>query len=196
MKVYPEYARPYVSGFYVAISCFNREGVSLMMSTGRTTFLLGVGAVLSAALLASTSQAGVIVNDNFGDGNLAMTGTPDPLDSNWWTSSSSSGIAISPGSLGLVTGTSGRGIHTVFPTQTLANVGDQLKVTFSFRTPETIGRPSSTAFRVGLFDTLGRTDDINLIGNLNANVSASTNNPNAVYGWNGARPRQLACRAT
>jgi len=76
----------------------------------------------------------------------------------------------------MVTGTSGRGIHTVFPTQTLANVGDKLVATYTFTTPATVGTPGSGAFRAGLFDTLGR-------AGLDADVSASSGSPNAVYGW-------------
>ena len=143
-----------------------------MNSTGRTTFLLSLSALVVASLLTSALQATVIVDDDWSDGDLSKTGA---LDSNWWTSSSSSGIEVSVGSMGLVTGTSGRGIHTVFPEQTLANVGDNLIATYTFTTPATIGRPSSTAFRVGLFDTLGR-------AGLNDNVSASSSSPNDLYG--------------
>lgn len=149
-----------------------------MNTIGRTTFLLSFGALVVASLLASSSTAAVIVNDSFADGDVAQTGA---LDTDWWTSSSSSGIEISPGSLGLVTGTSGRGIHTVFPAQTLANIGDELKVSYTFTTPDTVGRPSSASIRVGLFDTLGR-------AGLDDNVSASSGSPNELYGWTGANP--------
>jgi hypothetical protein len=126
-----------------------------------------------AAALAAPALGVVIVDDSFADGDLAKTGA---LDSNWWTSSSSSGIEIAPGSLGLVTGTSGRGIHTVFPTQTLANVGDKLVASYTFTTPATVGSGSGGSFRIGLFDTLGR-------AGLDANVSASSGSPNALFGW-------------
>jgi hypothetical protein len=135
----------------------------------------GARCVLLAGLLAMmpVARAGVIVNDSWADGG--RSNGADPLDSNWWTSASSQGIEVSVGSLGLVTGGSGRGIHTVFPTQTLGDVGDKLIATYTFTTPNTVG--SGTAgFRVGLFDTLGRAD-------LNADVSASSGTPNAVYGW-------------
>ena len=120
-----------------------------------------------------TAHAAVIVNDSWAD--AGRDNGADPLDSNWWTSSSSSGIEVSAGSLGMVTGTSGRGIHTVFPTQTLANVGDKLVATYTFTTPATVGSGGTGAFRVGLFDTLGRAE-------LNADVSASSGSPNSVYG--------------
>jgi hypothetical protein len=140
--------------------------------------LVGVGArcVMMAALLAigPSADAAIIVNDSWADGG--RDNGPDPLDSNWWTSASSSGIEVSTGSLGMVTGTSGRGIHTVFPTQTLANVGDKLVATYTFTTPATVGSGGAGGFRAGLFDTLGR-------ALLDANVSASSGSPNEVYGW-------------
>jgi hypothetical protein len=145
----------------------------------RTTHLrirFGACCALLAALLAaaSTAQAAIIVNDSWLDGG--RDNGADLLDSNWWTSASSNGIEVSIGSLGMVTGTSGRGIHTVFPTQTLANVGDRLVATYTFRTPATVGTGGTGGFRVGLFDTLGR-------AGLDADVSASSGSPNAVYGW-------------
>ena len=154
-----------------------------MNSTRRTTFLLSVSALVVASLLTASLQATVIVDDSFADGDFDKTG---PLDTPWWTSSSSSGKEISPGSLGLVTGSSGRGIHTIFPTQKLSNVGDTLKVTYAFTTPATVGVNRSTAFRVGLFDNLGKTgpatDDPNTT-TLNADVGASSSSPNPIFGW-------------
>jgi hypothetical protein len=76
----------------------------------------------------------------------------------------------------MVTGTSGRGIHTVFPTQTLANIGDKLIATYTFTTPATVGTGRSTGFRAGLFDTLGR-------AGLEADITASSGSPNPVYGY-------------
>ncbi len=77
----------------------------------------------------------------------------------------------------MVTGTSGRGIHTVFPTQTLANVGDKLVATYTFRTPATVGPTTGAGvFRVGLFDTLGRAE-------LNGDVSSSSGAPSSLYGY-------------
>ena len=99
--------------------------------------------ILTGALLISapTAHAVVIVNDSFADGG--RDNGPDPLDSSWWASSSPNGIEVSAGSLGMVTGSSGRGIHTVFPTQSLANVGDKLVATYTFTTPETVGSGGS-----------------------------------------------------
>src|SRR5687767_11277753 len=111
--------------------------------------------ILLGALLAMApaAPAAIIVNDSWADGG--RTDGADPLDSNWWTSSSSNGIEVGVGSLGMVTGSSGRGIHTVFPTQTLSNIGDKIVATYTFTTPATVGSGAS-GFRAGLFDTLGR----------------------------------------
>jgi hypothetical protein len=125
-------------------------------------------------VLLTTAQAAVIVDDSWADGG--RDNGADPLDSNWWTSANANGIEVSVGSLGMVTGTSGRGIHTVFPTQTLANIGDKLVATYTFTTPATVGAGGTAGFRVGLFDTLGR-------AGLDADISASSGSPNAVYGW-------------
>ncbi len=120
----------------------------------------------------------VVFDDDFSDGSRAQTGASD---TDWWTSSSSSGVednvddGIGVGILGLVSGSSGRGIHTVFAPQTLDDVGDKLTATFTFTTPTTIGG-SSNSFRVGLFDSLSR-------AGLNGDVSASSGSPNADYGW-------------
>src|SRR5688572_2914192 len=135
-----------------------------------TTF---AGALLAALALTTSLHAAIIVNDSWADGG--RDNGADALDSNWWTSANSNGIEVAVGSLGMVTGTSGRGIHTIFPTQTLANVGDKLTATYTFRTPATIGSGAAGAFHVGLFDTLGR-------AGLNADVSASSGSPNALYG--------------
>lgn len=130
--------------------------------------------LVAAMLIAAPTEAAIIVDDSWADGG--KDDGVDPQDSNWWTSSSSSGIEVSLGSLGLVTGGSGRGIHTVFPTQTLTNVGDRLVATYTFTTPATVRPAGTAAFRVGLFDTLGR-------GGLNADVPSSSGSPNALYGW-------------
>jgi hypothetical protein len=114
-----------------------------------------------------------IVDDSSTDGG--RNNGADPLDSNWWTSSNASGIEVSVGSLGMVTGSQGRGIHTVFPTQTLA-VGDSLKATYTFTTPATIGTAQTGGFRVGLFDTLGR-------AGLDADIVSSSGSPNSLYGY-------------
>lgn len=137
----------------------------------RACVLLAALATLAAPALASPIT---VVDDSWADGG--RDDGPDPLDSNWWTSASSTGIEVTVGSLGMVTGTTGRGIHTIFPTQTLANVGDKLEAIYTFTTPATVGSGASGGFRVGLFDTLGR-------AGLNADVPASSGSPNSLYGY-------------
>lgn len=141
------------------------------MTTAPRLYLSSAVALAMAGFLATADGSMVIVDDSFADGDLAQTGA---LDTDWWTSSSSSGIEIAPGALGLVTGSSGRGIHTVFDTQTMG-VGGSIKATFTFTTPDTVGTNRSTAFRAGFFDTLGR-------AGLDDNVSASSSSPNPLYG--------------
>src|SRR4051794_5059133 len=141
------------------------------------SYLVAASCILIGFLSAmTTSQAAIIVNDSWADGG--RNNGADPLDTNWWSSFSSTGtgIEVSPGSLGLVTGTAGRGIHGIFPTQTLANVGDSLVATYTFTTPATIGAGQTGAFRVGLFDTLGRTG-------LDADITSSSGTPNSLLGY-------------
>ena len=87
--------------------------------------------VVTGTLLATVSpaHATLIVDDSWADGG--RTDGADPLDTNWWTSTASTAIEVSVGSLGLVTGSSGRGIHGTFAPQTL-NVGDTLKAYLHF----------------------------------------------------------------
>src|SRR5215213_8380058 len=133
--------------------------------------------VLITASLASgpIAHSALIVDDSWADGG--RNNGADSLDTNWWSSVSSTGtgIEVSAGSLGMVTGSSGRGIHGVFPTQTLANAGDALVATYTFTTPATIGSAQTGGFRVGLFDTLGRSG-------LDADITSSSGTPNSLFG--------------
>jgi hypothetical protein len=149
------------------------------MNDRRVNLLSCLGTIVFCCLLTASLPAAVIVDDSWADGG--RDNGADALDSNWWTSANANGIEVSVGSLGMVTGGSGRGIHTVFPTQTLANVGDKLVATYTFTTPATVG--SGTAgFRAGLFDTLGR-------AGLNADIVSSSGSPSSLYGWGtGATP--------
>ena len=106
--------------------------------------------IIVSAVSTGGPVTNVIVDDSFADGNRAATG---PLQANWWSSSSTSGNSIeaSVGTLGLVSGTSGRGIHGTFAPQTLA-VGDALVVTYSFTTPATVGNNLGSSFKVALMD--------------------------------------------
>lgn len=130
---------------------------------------LGAAVLLLPAIL----SAQVIVNDSWTDGG--RNNGADSLDTDWWTTTTSSAIEVSPGSLGLVTGTSGRGIHGTFPSQSLG-IGDTLTATFSFTTPTTVTTATSggAQFRIGLFDTTGH----NFAQDITASTSTEWNNLN------------------
>lgn len=115
--------------------------------------------------------AGVIIDDSFTDGE--REGGADPQGGTWWTTSAKQAIEIAPGKLGLVTGTAGRGIRTTFTPQTLA-VGQTIKASFTFTTPETVGVDRQDALRVGMHDRLERAE-------LEADLSASSGGPNPLY---------------
>lgn len=163
------------------------------MNTRSTGLTLLCGFGILACLLVAPLNATVIFDDDFSDGDASQTGA---LDTSWFTSSSSSGIDATPGTLHLVSGTSGRGIHTVFPTQSLA-VGEMIRATYTFTTPATIDASggNSSAFRVGFFDNLNRLTtnpanagiDPNDVRTdeccLDATVNASSGSPNAAFGW-------------
>src|SRR4026208_2531028 len=112
------------------------HGMRRFASCGATISCFLFGVVFA---MASTAQAGTIVDDSWADGG--RNNGADPLDTNWWssTSNTNNSVEVSVGSMGMVTGTCGRGIHGIFPTQTLANVGDKLVATYAFTTPATIG---------------------------------------------------------
>lgn len=134
--------------------------------------------VVALALFAVQVQGQVIVNDNFTDGDFSDGA--DPLDTAWYTSSSSSALDggnLTTGQMDFITGTSGRGIHTIFAAQVLG-IGDTLTASYTFNTPTTIDASggNNSSFRVGLFNSLGQPG-------LAANVSASSGTPNAIYGW-------------
>ena len=106
---------------------------------------------VAALSVATVAQAGtVIVDDSFADGTRTADG---PLQADFFSTTSSGGnsIEVTTGSLGLVSGNSGRGIRGVFPEQTLAP-GETITATYSFTTPASVGS-GSTSFRVALFDS-------------------------------------------
>ena len=131
----------------------------------------------TASVVAKTTPAGmaaetgVLFDDSFTDG--ARDDGSDPNDSNWWTTTNSSAIEVGNGYLGLVTGGSGRGIRTTFTPQSLSD-GQQLQASFTFTTPATIGEDRDSAFRVGMYDKLGRAE-------LEGDLSASSKKPNKLY---------------
>ena len=130
------------------------------MTFGRTFYLVAASLVILAISHGGSLQAAIIVDDSFADGDRANTG---PLQADWWSSSSTSGNSVEAavGELGLITGTSGRGIHGTFAPQTLA-VGQTIIATYTFTTPATVGTNKGAAFKVALmdFNNAGLADDL------------------------------------
>ena len=89
------------------------------------------------------------------DDDLATDGTSE-TDASYFGSSGSNAIEINANSVGLVTGSSGRQVHTLFPTQTLSNTGDAVTASITFTTPVTVATTNED-LRLGLFDPLDRT---------------------------------------
>ena len=122
------------------------------------------------AVTANAQTTTTIVDDNF-DGTVT--------DGQYYSTSGSNAIegipdgdqplAI-PAPFGLVSGGSGRQIHSIFDTQELASVGDTLNVTVTFTTPATVDDVGGES-RIGLFDTLGQ-------AGLSENISNGSSTPN------------------
>ena len=98
-------------------------------ASGLAIFSLAIGA---------PSFGDVIVDDNFADGDRAANG---PLEIDFYGSSTGGAVednvddGIGTGAIGLVSGTSGRQVHGIFATQTLATAGDNIQATVTFTTP-------------------------------------------------------------
>src|SRR6478672_3618034 len=110
-----------------------------MSCHGIERYLFAASYVLVSILLgvALPARGGtIVVNDSWADGGR-NTGA-DPIDTDWWTSTSNQAIEVSAGSMGLVTGSSGRGIHGIYTPVQLVNPGDYVKATFTFTTPSTV----------------------------------------------------------
>ena len=160
-------------------------------------------AVAMAFLAMSSADAQtVVVNDSFGDGitdsgALTAAGT---AQLNWNVTSSNAGLDLdqAPGPVDFASGDSGRGIHAIFPAQTLEEFGDVLTLTFTYTTPDTIafdnGGPSTNEdFRFGLFDTSGAIDPMTGVPfidpttmapiDFNGPVNANTDTPNPGLGF-------------
>lgn len=143
------------------------------MTVPRTKIISLASVALAACFVATSSHAALIVDDSFADGDRANTG---PLQADFFASSNSSAIESNVGSVGLVSGGSGRQIHALFPTQTLANTGDTLNMSFTFVTPPTTASGNED-LRFGIFDHLGRTSS----SELGQDTSYSSGSPNADY---------------
>ncbi|MEP5758830.1 MAG: polysaccharide lyase family 7 protein [Litoreibacter sp.] len=131
----------------------------------------GEGVALPVAKQVVPAVAGIVFDDNFADGD--RTNGEDANDANWWHTTNSASLEIAPNALGLVSGGSGRGIRTTFDPQALTD-GQTLQATFTFTTPDTIGEDRDSAFRIGMYDKLGRAD-------LEGDLAASSKAPNTNY---------------
>ena len=125
---------------------------------------------LAAIVAPAMASAQVIVDDSWADGDRANTG---PLQADWWSSSSTSAnsIEVVTGAMGLISGTSGRGLHGTFAPQTLG-IGDTLTATYTFTTPATVGAAASS-LKVAMMD-------FNNPG-LAADLSSSSSSVNPLY---------------
>ena len=131
-----------------------------------------IGLAIFAFALSTDAQ---IITTTVVDDNLAVDGTAITDARYYGTSSGSGAIDIDPNGIGLVTGSSGRQLHALFPTQTLGMTGDTLSTVLTFLTPATVPNLGSDDIRIGLFDHLGRG---NIGGVLDQNISASSSTPN------------------
>lgn len=118
-------------------------------NTMNNKFLLLTTLVAALPLSAADN---ILILDNWADGD--RTNGADANDVAWYPSTSSSGIEVGQGFLGLVSGGSSRSIHAVFADTTL-NVGDTIVLTATFTTPATVGDNRGTAFRIGMFNSNG-----------------------------------------
>ena len=114
-----------------------------------------------------------IVNDNF-----AVVGAPTDAQYFSTTGTGVPTLEFSPGSLGFITGSSGRAFHGVFAPQTLSNIGESLDVSFDFTTPDSVG--ANDIFRAGLFNT--GTNPNTSQADFLQNVSSTSFNPNPLLG--------------
>ncbi|MDA7536944.1 hypothetical protein OAG80_01435 [Akkermansiaceae bacterium] len=111
------------------------------------------------------------IDDSFVDGDRAQT---EARDAAWWSSNSTGGNSIeaAPGELGLVTGTSGRGIHGTFTPQTL-EIGETLVATLTFTTPATVGTNRGGGLKFALMEF----NDPGLAADLLSSSQVGSENP-------------------
>jgi len=125
-----------------------------------------------AAIITLPTNAIQIVNDDFAD-LTASDDTNNTTDARYFGASAGSAIEFNNGSIGLVTGSSGRTLNAFFPSsQTLAADGDSITVSVTFVTPSTIG--PNDDMRIGLYNSLERPE-------LLADTGFSTTGQNISY---------------
>ena len=142
-----------------------------MIYKPQSYFVLAL-ALASLLSLTTSIEAQVIFNDSWTDGG--RTDGDDEKDTNWWTSTSADdALEVSKGSLGLVSGETGRGIRATFAPQKL-EIGESIEVTYKFTTPATVGPDENGGFRVAIFDKVERSG-------LESDLTTSSGSPNALY---------------
>ena len=137
------------------------------MTLSRSLSRVAICAIAMAFFAVTSADAQtIIINDSFADG-ITNNG-PDQLGFNVTSSNAALDVDQAPGPVDFATGDSGRTIHSLFPAQTLEELGDVLEVTFDFTTPTTLTFDGGTNgvtgsgtlsleedFKFGLFDTSG-----------------------------------------
>ena len=101
------------------------------------------------------SSTSIIFSDSWADGGY--TDGADAADTAWYGTTGSSALDSNSYTstfnlLSARSGPSGRGFHGVFASQSIANTGDKITVTYSFTTPATVTEKTS-ALRVGFFNS-------------------------------------------
>ena len=101
------------------------------------------------------SSTSIIFSDSWADGGY--TDGADAADTAWYGTTGSSALDSNSYTstfnlLSARSGPSGRGFHGVFASQSIANIGDKITVTYSFTTPATVTEKTS-ALRVGFFNS-------------------------------------------
>ncbi|MDB4769782.1 hypothetical protein OAG33_01040, partial [bacterium] len=111
------------------------------------------------------------IDDSFADGDRAKT---EAKDAAWWSSNSTAGNSVEavPGGLGLVSGTSGRGIHGTFTPQSL-EIGETLVTTLTFTTPATVGTNRGSGLKFALMEF----NDPGLAADLLSSSALGSENP-------------------
>jgi len=140
------------------------------MNMKKLTLMSAVVFSAAFSFAAHAQTTTVVIDDDYVANGTATAGV------SFFGSSGSNAIETNTDSFGLVSGTSGRTMHGLFETQTLASIGDQVIVSATFITPATVGA-TNEEFRIGLFDHLGRTGS----EELGQNTSFSSSSPEPLY---------------
>jgi len=132
-------------------------------------------AILTAAFTVSSQAQTTIVDDVYANDGTDIAN----LDADYFGSSGSSATEFNVDNIGLRSGSSGRQLHALFPTQTLNLPGDTLTLSVAFTTPPTVASGNED-FRFAVFDNLGRTGNTGP-DQLGQDTSYSSNNPSLAW---------------